>query len=79
MTRPVWSDPNGVNLVGVRLAPVYVGGYYLFDSPQGEGRHVGVVLANRERLLMEYRASHPLPWRKALSSVLTDAGMGVQR
>ena len=79
MTRPAWSDPNGVNLVGVRLDPVYVGGYYLFDSPLGEGRHVGVVLANRERLLMEYRANHPLPWRKALSSVLTDAGMGVQR
>lgn len=75
MTRPVWSDPHAVNLVGVRPAPVFAGGYYLFAKPQGEGGHVGVVLANRERLLMEYRTSHPLPWRKALA----DAGMGVQR
>ena len=79
MTRPVWSDPHAVNLVGVRLDPVYDGGYYLFDKPRGEGRQVGVVLANRERLLMEYRTGHPLPWRKALAAVLADAGMAVQR
>lgn len=76
MRRAEWREHPAVNLVGFRSVPVFDGGYSLFDRPRGEGVHMGVVLANRERLLSEYRASHPLPWQKALASVLAEIDGG---
>ena len=73
-SRPVWRDPNAVNLTGFRPRPVFDGGYYLFESATGDAgmpSHVGVILANRAKQIHDYRLKNPLPWRKALAQVLS--------